>query len=253
MRALSSDDGSAEAVREAAEIALAKDDNRLALERELDRLNVAIQGSAAALGQHLSWMLVAQAFLLVAYAIVLVAGWSVPLPGKRWLLIGIAAFATVAVLATYLGLRAARDRVGPLKQHRQRVEDALERVAARPPAFARQGAITAALSQLSTRGLPVLISGGWVALALYALALPMPNDVRMSTSTGEPRSNGAAAAPAKAARPSVASAKAATPAPVEEAAADSSSTPSSGSPLVDFLRRAVNTPPAVDAPEPVKP
>lgn len=253
MRALSSDDGSADAVRDAAEIALAKDDNRLALERELDRLNVAIQGSAAALGQHLSWMLVAQAFLLVAYMIALVAGWNVPLPGKRWLLLGIAGCAVVAVLATYLGLRAARDRVGPLKQHRQRVEDALERVAARPPAFARQGAITAALAQLSTRGLPVVICGGWTALALYALALPMPNEVRTAASISEPRASGAAAAPAKTVRSNAANARAATSAPVEEVPADSGSTASSGSPLVDFLRRAVNTPPAVDTPEPVKP
>ena len=115
MQALSSEDGSAEAVREAAAVGLAQGDHRLALERELDRLNVAVQGSAAALGQHLSWMLVAQAFLLVAYVIVLVGGWNVPLPGKRWLLTGIAAFAVVAVTVTYLGLRAARDRVGPLK------------------------------------------------------------------------------------------------------------------------------------------
>ena len=37
MRALSPTDGSADAVREAADAALARDDNRLALERELDR------------------------------------------------------------------------------------------------------------------------------------------------------------------------------------------------------------------------
>ena len=74
MRALSPTDGSADAVREAADAALAQDDNRLALERELDRLNTAIQGSAAALGQHLSWLIAAQAFLLTAYVIV----WWVP-------------------------------------------------------------------------------------------------------------------------------------------------------------------------------
>ena len=86
MRPLSTTDGSADAVREAADTALAQDDNRLALERELDRLNTAIQGSAAALGQHLSWVIVAQAFLLTAYVIVLVGAWTLPLPGKRWLL-----------------------------------------------------------------------------------------------------------------------------------------------------------------------
>ncbi|HQR19454.1 MAG TPA: hypothetical protein PLE54_03155 [Burkholderiaceae bacterium] len=252
MQALSPVDGSAEAVRDAAAIALAQDDNRLALERELDRLNVAIQGSAAALGQHLSWMLVTQAFLLTAYMIVLVAGWSVPLPGKRWLLTAIAGFAVIAVAATYFGLRAARDRVGPLKQQRQRVEDALERVAARPPAFARQGAINAALAQLSTRGLPVLVCSGWIALALYTLALPLPPDARMAAATSEPRSNSAPAAAAKAARPNASAARVAPPAAAEPSA-DAGDSTAGGSPLLDFLRRAVNTPPAADTPEPIKP
>jgi len=261
MRVLSTEDGSAEAVREAAEVGLVHGDHRLALERELDRLNVAVQGSAAALGQHLSWLLVAQAFLLVAYMVVLVGGWSVPLPGKRWLLIGIAAFAALAVISTYLGLRAARDRVGPLKQHRQRVEDALERVAARPPAFARQGAVTAVLSQASTRGLPLLVCAGWGVLYLYALALPMPvpTDVRTAAVASEPRTIGSpavtAVAPAKTARSSSPVAKSTPAAPSEEAPAEPSTNTNapSGSPLVDFLRRAVNTPPAAEPQEPVKP
>ncbi|MGE5713160.1 MAG: hypothetical protein ACM32F_04745, partial [Betaproteobacteria bacterium] len=220
MRALSPTDGSADAVREAADAALAQDDNRLALERELDRLNTAIQGSAAALGQHLSWLIVAQAFLLTAYVIVLVGAWSLPLPGKRWLLTGIALFAMVAVSCTYLGLRAARDRVGPLKLQRQRIEDALERVAARPPAFARQGTVTALLAQASTRGLPLAIVAGWVALTLYTLALPLPTDGKLPTAALESRSNGSAAPGAKAPRPATASGvKAATGATVDASAA----------------------------------
>lgn len=257
MQALSSEDGSAEAVREAAAVGLAQGDHRLALERELDRLNVAVQGSAAALGQHLSWMLVAQAFLLVAYMIVLVGGWNVPLPGKRWLLTGIAAFAVVAVTVTYLGLRAARDRVGPLKAHRQRVEDALERVAARPPAFARQGAITAMLAQASTRGLPLIVCAGWAVLALYTLALPMPTEVRpAATVPNESRANGSVpASPVKAAKANTAPAAKGAPAAgvTEEMPAEAAGTASSGSPLVDFLRRAVNTPPAAEPQEPIKP
>src|SRR4030095_6270613 len=121
MRCLPPSARSAEAVRDAAEEALALSDNRHALERELDRLNTAGQGSAAALSQRLSWLRVAQAFLLAAYVIVLVGGWSLPLPGKRGLLLGIAIFGICAVSATYLGLRAARDRIGPLKLQRQRV------------------------------------------------------------------------------------------------------------------------------------
>ena len=254
MRALSPTDGSADAVREAADAALAQDDNRLALERELDRLNTAIQGSAAALGQHLSWLIVAQAFLLTAYVIVLVGAWSLPLPGKRWLLTGIALFAMVAVSCTYLGLRAARDRVGPLKLQRQRIEDALERVAARPPAFARQGTVTALLAQASTRGLPLAIVAGWVALTLYTLALPLPTDSKLPTAALESRSNGSAAPGAKAPRPATASGvKAPTGATVEASAAPTEPTATNESPLLDFFRRAVNTPPATDPQEAIKP
>jgi hypothetical protein len=258
MRALSPTDGSADAVREAADAALEQDDNRLALERELDRLNTAIQGSAAALGQHLSWLIAAQAFLLTAYVIVLVGAWNLPLPGKRGLLTGIALFAILAVSFTYLGLRAARDRVGPLKLQRQRVEDALERVAARPPAFARQGAVTALLAQASTRGLPLLVIAGWAALTLYTLALPLPSDTRASAAAAESRSNGATPPVAKAARsantPAVA--KAAPGATIEATApaADAGSDTATESPLLNFFRRAVNTPPAVEQPvESVKP
>jgi hypothetical protein len=254
MQTLSTDDGSAEAVRKAAETALTQNESRLALERELDRLNVAVQGSAAALSQHLSWMLVSQAFLLTAFMIVLVGGWNVPLPGKHWLLIGISAFAITTVVATYLGLRAARDRVGPLKQHRQRVEHALERVAARPPAFARQGAITAALAQLSTRGLPLLACSGWVGLVFYTLAMPMPADVRTAAVKSEQRAkNAIPAAPPKATRSGVAAAKGAPAPATEPATVEAEEGAGSASPLVDFLRRAVNTPPAVESQGAVKP
>jgi hypothetical protein len=254
MRELSPSDGSADAVRNAADEALSHSDNRPALERELDRLNTAVQGSAAALGQHLSWLLVAQALLLSSYLIVLVGGWGLPLPGKRGLLLGITAFALAAVGATYLGLSAARDRIGPLKAQRQRVEDALERVAGRPPAFARQGAVTALLAHASTRGLPLMVVAGWIALAIYTLALPLPGEPRPVAASTESRAPSAAAPPAaRTQRPVVAKGgPAVAPAPDAPAPAEVASD-ASESPLMNFLRRAVNTPPALESQEPVKP
>ncbi len=251
MRELSPADGSADAVRNAADEALAQADSRPALERELDRLNAAVQGSAAALGQHLSWLLVAQSLLLTAYLIVLVGGWTLPLPGKRGLLVGIAIFGLCAVCATYLGLRAARDRIGPLKLQRQRVEDALERVAGRPPAFARQGAVTALLAQASTRGLPVIVVAGWTALVIYTLALPLPSETRPPSAAAESRAAPASAPAPRVQRPAVAkNGPAATP---ETPATPEAANDASESPLMNFLRRAVNTPPAVEAQEPTKP
>lgn len=255
MRALSTVDGSADAIRDAAEVAQARDDNRLALERELDRLNLAIQGSAAALGQHLSWTIVAQALLLFAYVVVLVGGWNTPLPGKRGLLTGIAAFGGFALVCTYLGLRAARDRVGPLKMQRQRVEDALERVAARPPAFARQGSVTALLAQASTRGLPLLIVAGWTALTLYTLALPLPTEPR-TAAVAESRASTSAPAPATPARPAGKVANKGAGAPTVDTAAPAAEPTSDApgeSPLLNFFRRAVNTPPAAEPQERVTP
>ena len=212
MQALSSVDGSAEAVREAAETALARGENRLALERELDRLNVAVQGSAAALES---------APVVDAGRTVLPAGRLYGRAGGRlecasaWQALAAdryqCIFAVATVIATYFGLRAARDRVGPLKQHRQRVEEALERVAARPPAFARQGAITAALAQLRHADCRCWsVPDGSVSCSTR-LALPITPEGRtaaISQRTAHQRGvDGAPTAPAKAVRSSVATTK----------------------------------------------
>ena len=145
--------------------------------------------------------------------------------------------------------------MGPLKLQRQRVEDALERVAARPPAFARQGTVTALLAQASTRGLPLAIVAGWVALTLYTLALPLPlpTDSKAPTAALESRTNGTTA---PAARPAVApAARAATGPAVETSAAptEPAAAPTNDSPLLEFFRRAVNTPPAAEQQEGIKP
>ena len=91
MDVLSTADGSAQAVRDAAQAANGAEAG-LALERELDRLNAAIAAHSSASASHLQWTLLAQAFLLAAYLIVLVGAWSLPLPGKRWLLAAIAVY-----------------------------------------------------------------------------------------------------------------------------------------------------------------
>jgi hypothetical protein len=260
MQTLSTADGSADAVRDAADAVTMFGDNRHALERELDRLNVAIQGSAAALGTHLSWLLVSQSFLFAAYTVVLVAGWNLPLPGKRWLLAGVAGFALFAIFATYLGLRAARDRIGPLKAQRQRVEDALERVAGRPPAFARQGAFTALLAQASTRGLPLAMCVGWTAIVLYTLALPLPVDSPRAAAADRPApisagtpavaAPGAAKGTTKSAPAAAAAQKPVTETPPETPRARSDEETG----VLGFFRRALNAPSApAEAGEPVKP
>jgi hypothetical protein len=247
MKALSSVDGSADAVRRAADAAaLPSDDNRLALERELDRLNRGIYGGTTAMIQHLNWMLLSQAFLMVAYLIVLVGGWTVPLPGKRWLLTSIAGFGTVVMVLAYLGVRGSQDRLGPLRVSRRTIEEALERVAARPVVFSRQRVLVIVLAEWSTRVLPLLMFSGWLALALYTIAVPMPSDSRASPAASRGEARPAASqstSPAKrASRP--APGKVEDPAPAPAAAVEPEA--ETESPLAGFLRRAINQPPAAE-------
>lgn len=252
MDVLSTKDGSAQAVRDAAASEVI--DSRMALERELDRLNVAVGAHSTASAQHLQWSVLAQAFLLASYLIVLVGGWSLPLPGKRWLLAAIAGFAVVSLVLGHLSQRGSRDRIAPLRQSRRLVEQALERIAARPVVFSRDGIIARSIGDWATTLMPLAILAGWVALTLYTLALPLPTDARAAAEMrGASR---AAAAPASTAPPaprakgSARKAEDVAPAPV---AAETVRSEESG--LAALFRRAINAPPAETdaAAETVKP
>lgn len=241
MDVLSTKDGSAQAVRDAAASEVI--DSRMALERELDRLNVAVGAHSTASAQHLQWSVLAQAFLLASYLIVLVGGWSLPLPGKRWLLAAIAGFAVVSLVLGHLSQRGSRDRIAPLRQSRRLVEQALERIAARPVVFSRDGVIARSVGDWATTLMPLSILAGWVALTLYTLALPLPTDARAAAEVrGASRAAAApafAAPPAPRARGSARKAEDVAPAPV---AAETVAPEESG--LAALFRRAINAPPA---------
>ena len=240
MDVLSTKDGSAQAVRDAA--ASEGIDSRMALERELDRLNVAVGAHSIASAQHLQWTLLAQAFLLTSYLIVLIGGWSLPLPGKRWLLAAIAGFALVSLVLGHLSQRGSRDRIGPLRQGRRLVEQALERIAARPVVFSRDGVIARSVGDWATTLMPLAILAGWVALSLYTLTLPLPTDARVASELrGATRAAAAPAAttPAPRAKGSVRKGEDIAPAPV---AAETVAPEETG--LAALFRRAINAPPA---------
>jgi hypothetical protein len=234
MEVLSRSDGSAQAVQDAAESATG---SRMGLERELDRLNAGLSSHAEALAQHLNWTLLAQAFLVTAYFIVLVGGWSIPLPGKRWLLSSIAAYGAVSLVLGYLSLRAHRDRIAPLRQGRRLTELALERVASRPPVFSRENLLSTSVGMWSSRLLPLVILFGWGALTVYTLALPLPTDGRMARETrGEAKTATAAVGSARNRAPSRRAEEA--PAPAAAAPADASEGESG---LAAMFRRAINS------------
>jgi hypothetical protein len=242
----STTDGSAQAIRDAAATPDTID-SRMALERELDRLNVAIGAQAVASAQHLHWTLLAQAFLLTSYLIVLVPGWSVPLPGKRWLLAAIAAYGALSLVLGYLSSGASRDRIAPLRQGRKLVEQALERIAHRPTVFSRERLIARTLADWAAHLLPLAIVAGWIALTVYTLALPFPTDARVAAEVrAEPRA---------ATSPSTMAPRAKAPArKVEESAPAVAAEPATAEEtgLAALFRRAFNAP-QVETTEPVKP
>jgi hypothetical protein len=180
---------------------------RAALERELDRVQAAVTGEQTAFGQQLNWMMLSQALFLNAYLIVLVLGWNSPLPGKRWLLAGLAALAVAVALIIYVALRGARDGLRQLKARRREIETTLEREFGRAPVFYPRNAALRALAGASTRMLPATFVVGWAALALYTLGVPMRagDEPQAAASAVRPVAPPAAgAAPARAAQTSIA-------------------------------------------------
>jgi hypothetical protein len=248
MEALSHTDGSAAAVREAADAAPASADARPTLERELDRLNLALEHQAGAMASHLHALMLSQGFMLVAYLLVLVGGWGVALPGKRLLLVGIAGVAAAFVVLHYVALRASRDRIGPLRDSRRHVEEALRRLASRTSSFSRQHLLAVVFSGLATRLVAILAVCGWTALMLYTMALPMPGALAANASTearperAAPTSATAGARAPRAVRKvddttvnsSAAPTVSSSAAPVDAPADDES-------PLSAFFRRALNS------------
>jgi len=247
MDVLSTAAGSAQAVRDAATASDVAADSRLALERELDRLNASLGVHSMAAAQHLNWTLLAQSFLLTSYLIVLVAGWSVPLPGKRWLLVAIAGYGAVSLILGYLSQRGSRDRLAPLRHSRRLTEEALERVASRPTVFSRERLLVAILGDWATRLVPIVVLAGWAALCLYTLTLPIPPDVRAGAEARAEARNATTAASGAVPRSRSAPRKGEEVAAPAEAAA-----PDGESGLAALFRRALNAPPS-EAMEPVKP
>ncbi len=141
------------------------------LERELDRVQGAVQASEANFGQQLNWLLLAQALFLNAYLVVLVFGGGAGIPGRRWLLAGLALFAVIFAVFTYLALRGSRDTVSALRAARSDLEATLARQG-RAPLFAPKNIMGAGLSSFAVGVLPVAFIVGWLVISIYALAAP---------------------------------------------------------------------------------
>lgn len=153
--------------------AAASAQRRLALERELDRVQGALQTERSAYSQQLNWLMLSQGLFLNAYLLVLVLGFGTPLPAKRWLLGGLAVFAALVAVLIYVALRGSRDAAQALRQQRRSLEESLHRDYGRTPTFVPRNVVTRGLSGLAASLLPGTFIAGWVAITLYSLAAPL--------------------------------------------------------------------------------
>lgn len=154
-------------------------------EQELDRVQRALQAEQGTHSQQLNWLMLSQALLVNAYLLVLVLGWNTPLPGKRWLLAGIALFGAALAVMTYLALRGSRDAVTSLRVRRHEIEAQLHRDFQRTPVFIPHNIFTRGLAVAAVRLLPLAFICGWVAITLYTLGAPLgaaaPGEARVAS------------------------------------------------------------------------
>ena len=108
---------------------------RADLERELARVRSTAPAPTPTAGKRANTLLLAQGLLLNAFVLLLVFGWNSPLPGRRLLLVAFAVAGLVVAGLVYMTLQAARDG-------------------------------------LAMRALTATFAAGWLALSIYALALP---------------------------------------------------------------------------------
>lgn len=148
-------------------------ERRESLERDLDRVQHSLNSERAAFGQQLNWLMLSQALLLNAYLLVLILGWSAPLPGKRLLLAGIAVFATAVAVLIMFALRGTRDAVMVLHQQRKALEAALHKDFGRTPVFVPHAQVTRGLASFANGLLPLTFVAGWIVVTLYTLAAPL--------------------------------------------------------------------------------
>ena len=140
-------------------------DRRAILERELDRLQQAIQIDQQSAGQHLNWLLLSQALFMNAFLIVLVLGGAVPLSFASGLLVGLAALGVVAAVILHAALRRVREEIAMLRLQRRAVEMSLQKEFGRVPMFPPNR------NEAPSAALPAIFLAAWVLLVAYAVLL----------------------------------------------------------------------------------
>jgi hypothetical protein len=165
------------------------------LERDLDRVQDSLLAERNTYAQQINWLMLSQALLLNAFLFVLILGWSTPLPAKRLLLAGLAAFAAAVAVLVVLALRGTRDTVMSLHQHRKSLEATLQKDFGREPVFAPRTLMARGLAGAANGLLPATFVAGWIALTIYALAAPLGASADTGSNAAAPTSAPARTSP----------------------------------------------------------
>jgi hypothetical protein len=143
-------------------------------ERELDRVQAALAAEHGAFGHQLNWLLLSQGLLMNAFVMLLVFGAGAPLPGRRLLLGGFALAGVALAAFIYFALRGGSDATRALRKVRGELEARLQKDFGRVPLHAAQPGVLRGLGFAPARALAATFVAGWIALSVYALAVPAP-------------------------------------------------------------------------------
>lgn len=174
-------------------------ERRAQLERELDRVHGALLAERGSFIQLLSALLLLQGLVLVAFAVLTSSPAGAGTTG-RLLLAGIGGFGGVVTLLVWLLLRPSREAMGGLRNLRRDIEARLYKDFQRRPTFAPRSLLTRGLAGLAASALAPLCVAGWVALSVYALALPPAGAAAVEANAAQssaPRARPRAALPAR--------------------------------------------------------
>ncbi len=137
-----------------------------ALERELDRLNLAATTEQLALGQHLNWLIASQAIFIHAFMMLFIVSGLGAVRLNHWLLGGLALVGILCALALHGSIDRASRMLALLVVQRRAVEVELAAVSGRAPSLPKD------VSKTSGWAGPLFV-GAWLVLLSCSAALKL--------------------------------------------------------------------------------
>jgi hypothetical protein len=113
---------------------------REAAERELDRLQQAVNTEQLALGQHMNWLIASQAILIHAFLMVFVVSGMGVIALNHWLLGSLALIGIMSALALHASLDSRGKSLAMLVVQRRAIEAELSTLTGRSPNLPKDAA-----------------------------------------------------------------------------------------------------------------